>query len=66
MESKKSLSIIKIGGNIIDDAIELSHFLSDFSMIEGKLFLSLGDFFLLGFLCIFKPSVELIEFFETL
>lgn len=32
---KKPLSIIKIGGNIIDDATELSNFLSDFSKIEG-------------------------------
>jgi acetylglutamate kinase len=32
---KKPLSIIKIGGNIIDDTKELSQFLTDFSMIEG-------------------------------
>ena len=36
MSSKKSLSIIKIGGNIIDDATELKHFLEDFSKIEGN------------------------------
>ena len=35
MSTKKSLSIIKIGGNIIDDSNELSQFLTDFSMIEG-------------------------------
>lgn len=35
MSTKKSLSIIKIGGNIIDDSYELSQFLTDFSMIEG-------------------------------
>jgi acetylglutamate kinase len=35
MLTKKSLSIIKIGGNIIDDTKELSQFLTDFSMIEG-------------------------------
>jgi acetylglutamate kinase len=36
MSTKKSLSIIKIGGNIIDDSIELSQFLADFSNIEGN------------------------------
>jgi acetylglutamate kinase len=35
MENKKPLSIIKIGGNIIDNPTELSQFLSDFSKIEG-------------------------------
>lgn len=35
MENKKPLSIIKIGGNIIDDTAELKQFLSDFSKIEG-------------------------------
>src|SRR3970040_1154629 len=35
MENRKPLSIIKIGGNIIDDASELSQFLSDFSKIQG-------------------------------
>jgi acetylglutamate kinase len=34
MENKKPLSIIKIGGNIIDNPTELSQFLSDFSKIE--------------------------------
>jgi acetylglutamate kinase len=36
MEKKTPLSIIKIGGNIIDDAAELSQFLNDFSKIEGN------------------------------
>lgn len=35
MENKKSVTIIKIGGNIIDNPTELSQFLSDFSKIEG-------------------------------
>jgi acetylglutamate kinase len=35
MENKKPLSIIKIGGNIIDNPSELSSFLLDFSKIEG-------------------------------
>ncbi len=35
MENKKPLSLIKIGGNIIDNPTELSQFLSDFSKIEG-------------------------------
>lgn len=35
MENKKALSILKIGGNIIDNPIELSQFLVDFSKIEG-------------------------------
>lgn len=35
MENKKPLSIIKIGGNIIDNPTELSQFLSNFSKIEG-------------------------------
>ena len=30
------LSIIKIGGNIIDNPTELSQFLADFSKIEGN------------------------------
>ena len=34
-QNLKSLSIIKIGGNIIDNPTELSQFLSDFSQIEG-------------------------------
>jgi acetylglutamate kinase len=36
MENKKNLSIIKIGGNIIDNPTELSQFLYDFSKIEGN------------------------------
>ena len=36
MENKKSISIIKIGGNIIDDAFELKSFLEDFSKISGN------------------------------
>ena len=36
MSNKKSLSIIKIGGNIIDNPTELTHFLEDFSKIEGN------------------------------
>lgn len=36
MSNKQSLSIIKIGGNIIDNPTELSQFLSDFSKIEGN------------------------------
>ena len=35
MENKKPLSIIKIGGNIIDNPTELAQFLSDFSNIGG-------------------------------
>ena len=35
MENKKPITIIKIGGNIIDNPIELAKFLADFSMIEG-------------------------------
>lgn len=35
MANKESLSIIKIGGNIIDNPTELTQFLSDFSKIEG-------------------------------
>ncbi len=35
MESKKIVTIVKIGGNIIDDASELKQFLSDFTKIEG-------------------------------
>lgn len=35
MESRKAVAIVKIGGNIIDDASELRQFLSDFSKIEG-------------------------------
>ena len=36
MSNKKPLSIIKIGGNIIDNPTELSQFLADFSKIEGN------------------------------
>jgi acetylglutamate kinase len=36
MQNKKLLSIVKIGGNIIDDPTELSQFLTDFSKIEGN------------------------------
>jgi len=36
METKKPISIIKIGGNIIDNSSELSEFLKDFSNIEGS------------------------------
>ena len=32
---KQQLSVIKIGGNIIDNPVELTQFLSDFSKIEG-------------------------------
>jgi acetylglutamate kinase len=35
MENKKLVTLIKIGGNIIDNPTELSQFLSDFSKIEG-------------------------------
>ncbi|MGO4903949.1 acetylglutamate kinase [Flavobacterium sp. W20_MBD1_R3] len=34
-QNQRPLSIIKIGGNIIDNPTELSQFLSDFSKIEG-------------------------------
>jgi acetylglutamate kinase len=35
MENKKPVTLIKIGGNIIDNPTELSQFSSDFSKIEG-------------------------------
>ena len=35
MSNKQSVTIVKIGGNIIDDAQELAQFLTDFSKIEG-------------------------------
>lgn len=35
MENKTAVTIVKIGGNIIDDPIELQQFLTDFSNIEG-------------------------------
>ena len=35
MNNKAPLTIVKIGGNIIDDAAELKQFLTDFSKIKG-------------------------------
>jgi acetylglutamate kinase len=35
MSNKPSLTVVKIGGNIIDDATELKHFLADFAAIGG-------------------------------
>lgn len=35
MENKQSVSIIKIGGNIIDNPSELAAFLTDFTALEG-------------------------------
>ncbi|TDE49794.1 acetylglutamate kinase [Flavobacterium sp. GT3P67] len=35
MENKKPVTLIKIGGNIIDNPTELAQFLADFSKIEG-------------------------------
>jgi acetylglutamate kinase len=35
MENKKPVTLIKIGGNIIDNPTELAQFLSDFSKIQG-------------------------------
>jgi acetylglutamate kinase len=35
MENKTILSVVKIGGNIIDNPIELAKFLSDFSKVDG-------------------------------
>lgn len=35
MENKESVTVLKIGGNIIDNAAELKQFLSDFSKIDG-------------------------------
>jgi acetylglutamate kinase len=35
MENKKPVTLIKIGGNIIDNPTELKQFLADFSKIEG-------------------------------
>ena len=32
---KQQLTVIKIGGNIIDNPTELTQFLTDFSKIEG-------------------------------
>ena len=42
IQKAKSLSIIKIGGNIIDNANELNQFLSNFSKIEGYKVLAHG------------------------
>lgn len=36
MENETAVTIVKIGGNIIDDASELKQFLYDFSKIEGQ------------------------------
>lgn len=36
MDNKKPITVVKIGGNIIDDATELKQFLADFSKIEGN------------------------------
>ncbi len=35
MEDKESITVLKIGGNIIDNPAELKQFLSDFSKIDG-------------------------------
>lgn len=35
MENNKSVTLVKIGGNIIDDPAELAQFLADFFKIEG-------------------------------
>jgi len=35
MENKSPLTVVKIGGNIIDNSIELAKFLTDFSKIDG-------------------------------
>jgi acetylglutamate kinase len=42
MENKQSVSIIKIGGNIIDNPAELASFLADFAALEGKTILVHG------------------------
>ena len=42
MGNKQSISIIKIGGNIIDNSTELRTFLSDFSGLEGNTILVHG------------------------
>ena len=42
MENKQSVSIIKIGGNIIDNPTELASFLADFAALEGKTILVHG------------------------
>lgn len=35
MGTKKTVTLVKIGGNVIDNSTELAQFLSDFSKIEG-------------------------------
>lgn len=42
MENKQSVSIVKIGGNIIDNPTELTSFLADFAALEGKTILVHG------------------------
>lgn len=42
MENKQSISIIKIGGNIIDNPAELASFLADFAALEGNTILVHG------------------------
>lgn len=34
--AKEALYVVKIGGNVIDDAVKLEHFLQQFSSIKGK------------------------------
>ncbi len=42
MENRQSISIIKIGGNIIDNPAELAGFLADFAALEGNTILVHG------------------------
>ena len=35
MHNKKPITVVKIGGNIIDNAQELKQFLADFAKVEG-------------------------------
>ena len=42
MENRQSISIIKIGGNIIDNPAELATFLADFTALEGNTILVHG------------------------
>lgn len=42
MENRQSISIIKIGGNIIDNPAELARFLDDFAALEGNTILVHG------------------------
>jgi acetylglutamate kinase len=42
MENKQSVSIIKIGGNIIDNPAQLASFLADFAALEGNTILVHG------------------------